>query len=101
MAIEDFAECYATKVGTTVDLVVDFWRQFGDEKLRQLLSWYRSLSPQSISAISFFAGSFSDVLKKILKNVIGIEAAEALVLFSGAAAWTTLISACLECEERL
>jgi hypothetical protein len=101
MAIEDFADCYATRVGVTVEQTAAFWQQFGEDKLRQLIFWYRSLSPQSVAVLSFFAGSFSEVLKKMLKNVVGIEAAEGLIIFAGAAAWTTLISACLECEERL
>jgi hypothetical protein len=101
MAIEEFAECYAERVGTTVDFVINDLRQLGADNIRSFLSWYRSLSEADRALVNTLAGVASAVVLKILTKAVGEFVGVCLIGLLGAASWALLVRSCIDCEGRL
>ena len=52
MAVEEFADCYARHVETTVDAVIADLNQMGADGIRDFLRWWRSLSDADRALVS-------------------------------------------------
>jgi hypothetical protein len=106
MAIEDFAECYANRVETTVDAVIDDLKKLGVDGIRRFLSWFRSLDDTGQKLFFAMATSiaipvFLGALKLIFTRTVGPVAAAALIGLLGGASWALLVRSFIECEDRL
>jgi len=101
MAIDDFANCYANHVGTTVDAVIDDLRSIGSDQMTKFLVWFRGLGDADRALVLFLAGSLVSVLLKILNKAVGQTAAAGIVALLGGASWALLVKSCLDCEGSL
>ncbi|MER9228289.1 hypothetical protein NKI39_22150 [Mesorhizobium sp. M0664] len=101
MAIEEFAECYAEHVGTTVDAVINDLRQLGADNIRAFVSWFRGLSEADRALVGIVASTATGVLLKILTKGVGEFIGVCLVGLLGGASWALLVRSCIDCEERL
>jgi hypothetical protein len=102
MAIEEFAECYAEHVGTTVAAVIDDLRQLGADNIRAFVSWYRGLSDADRSLVNVLAAGIAiPVVRTILTKALGPVIGAGLIALLGGASWALLVRACIECEKRL
>lgn len=102
MAIEDFAECYANRVETTVDAVIDDLRKLGVDEIRSFLAWFRrqdDVKQRLFIAIFGIAGAAA--VKVILTKIFGQVAAIALGGLLAGASWALLVRSFIECEDRL
>ncbi|HEU4893507.1 MAG TPA: hypothetical protein VFT47_18255 [Vicinamibacterales bacterium] len=101
MAIEQFAECYAERVGTTVDAIIDDMVSFGETNIRAVIAWWRGLSEKQQKLVTKVAEAAAGVLEKILTRAVGVAAATLLIGFLGGASWALLILSFMDCESLL
>ena len=101
MAIEEFAQCYAERVGTTVDAVIDDMVRLGEANIRVFLTWWRGLSEADRALVTLLAGIANGVLLKILTRSVSVAAGTLLIGFLGGASWVLLVRSFLDCEPRL
>lgn len=102
MAIQDFVECYAFHVGTTVDAVSNDINAIGTENIKRFITWFRGLSDADRALLLAVANYlFAGVLLKILEKVIGRVAAAAIIALLGGASWALLAQSFLACKDRL
>jgi hypothetical protein len=101
MAIEDFAECYAGHVETTVDAVIDDLTQLGADSIRKVVQWNRGLRDADRALMIAVAGIAATVVIKILEKLLGPTAAVCFVGLLGGASWALLIRSFTECVDTL
>jgi len=105
MAVEEFAECYAAHIGTTVDAVIADVNQIGVDGIRNFLNWWRNLSDKDrelVGLIAQIGGALVvGILLKILTKAVGQVVGTALIAFLGGASWALLVSSFLACEDKL
>ncbi|MGW2255691.1 hypothetical protein ACWCXH_36895 [Kitasatospora sp. NPDC001660] len=101
MAIEEFADCFATRVQTTVDSIIDDLRALGADAVRRVVEWNRNLDPADRALVLALAGIASGVIIKILEKLLGATAAACFVGLLGGASWALLIRSFTECVDRL
>jgi hypothetical protein len=101
MAIDDFANCYATRVETTVDAIIDDVRRLGEDNIRRLVDWWANANDSSKDLVKLLAGAATAVLAVILGKLLTSEGATIIVAFLGGASWTLLVMAFTECVGQL
>jgi len=101
MGIEEFAQCYADRVGTTVDAVREDVSRLGAETIQAFLAWWRGLSEADRALVTLLASIANGVLLKILTRSVGAVAGGALIALLGGASWALLVRSFLDCESRL
>ncbi|MGW7530364.1 hypothetical protein [Streptomyces sp. NPDC054783] len=101
MAIEEFADCYGTRVQTTIDSIIDDLRALGADAIRRVVEWNRNLRDADRALVLALAGIASGVIIKILEKLLGPTAAVCFVGLLGGASWTLLIRSFAECVDRL
>lgn len=82
MAVEDFASCYANRVGTTVDAVIADLQSIGAEGVRSVVDWW-IVSTRTRG--NSFAGFATTTLSAILTKALNATLAAALIAFLGGA----------------
>jgi hypothetical protein len=70
MAIDDFANCYATRVETTVDAIIDEMRRLGEDNIRRLVDWWANANDSSKDLVKLLAGAATAVLAVILGKLL-------------------------------
>jgi hypothetical protein len=96
MAIEDFANCYANRVGADVDTIVEPIKNIGADNIRALVAAASAAGLGAwLSAVSLAA------LEAYVVATLGVTIWEALVLLLGAVAWSILIDAFIHCANQL
>lgn len=101
MAIEDFANCYANRVGTTVDAVIADLQSIGAQGVRSVVDWWNSLDANSRQLVTVLATFATTTLGVILTKALNATLAAALIAFLGGASWTLLVLAFNECSNLL
>jgi hypothetical protein len=101
MSAEDFGNCYVNTVGGEVDDVVKLVNQVGAGTIKQLTDWWKSMPAWYQATFTLVAGYSLDKLKKALAAIIGVEAAEAIILLLGAVSWGILIASFVNCADHL
>jgi hypothetical protein len=101
MALENFAECYAIKVETTVDSVIADLRSLGAEGVRSVVNWWSGLSDVNKDLIKVVAPVATGVLVKILEKALNATVATGVIALLGGASWALLILAFTECVSLL
>lgn len=106
MAIEDFAECYANRVGTTVDAVIDDLKKLGVDGIHRFLSWFRSLDDTGQKlflalATSVIVPAGLGAVKLVLNKTVAPVAGAAIGGLLAGASWALLVRSFIECENRL
>lgn len=97
MAIEDFANCFATKTGADVDEVI----KLGDEGWGKLVTWWNGLSGPTKAVIGAIAAYGGTKLAALLGLAVGDMVAGGVILFLGGMSWTFLIDSAVECSSQL
>jgi len=101
MSAEDFGNCYVNTVGGTVDDIVALVNKMGADNVKTLVTYYTSLPEPVKAALTLISGYSLKRLGQWLAAVIGVEAAEALILFLGGVSWGILIAAFVHCIDQL
>jgi hypothetical protein len=101
MAIEEFADCYARHVGTTVDALIDDLRALGADAIRRVVEWNRGLRDADRALMLAVAGIAVGVIIKILEALLGPTLAVCFVGLLGGASWALLIRSFTECVDQL
>lgn len=101
MSVDDFANCYANRVGTTVDAVIDDLRKIGEDDLKQFLTWFRGLGDADRALVLFLAGTLTSVLLKICTKAVGQTAAAGIIALLGGASWALLVKSFADCEDQI
>jgi hypothetical protein len=96
MAIEDFANCYANRVGADVDTIIEPIKNIGADNIRALAAAAAASGMLAwLSAVSLAA------LEAYIVAMLGVTVWQALVLLLGAVAWSILIDAFIHCVDQL
>jgi uncharacterized membrane protein (Fun14 family) len=101
MSAEDFGNCYVNTVGGTVDGIVDLVNKMGADNVKTLVSYYSALPESVKAALGLISGYSLKRLGQWLAAVIGVEAAEVLIIFLGGVSWGILIGAFVHCIDQL
>jgi hypothetical protein len=97
MAIEDFGNCYAQRVGTTVDAIIDDLRRIGEDNIRRLVDWWANLNDSSKDLIKVVTPVATAVLSVMLTKLLNVQAAVAIIAVLGGASWALLIISFTDC----
>ena len=62
MAVEEFSDCVAQRIGTTVDTVLQEMQNFTADQIRQFLAWWRGLSDADRALATTVAGLANAVI---------------------------------------
>ncbi|WP_214317322.1 hypothetical protein [Nonomuraea sediminis] len=101
MAVQEFGECYAERVGTTVDSIIDDLNRAGAEDIKRFLTWWRSLSDADRALAGILASIATAVLLKVLTKAVSQVLGMCILGLLGGASWVLLIKSAVECEPRL
>src|SRR5689334_22254147 len=104
MAVEEFADCVATRIGTTVDIILQGIQNFTADQIRQFLGRWRGLRDADRALAATVASLANSVIIAIAGKALGAfgkELAAALVVFLGFAAWGALLTSMALCEPQL
>jgi type IV secretory pathway VirB2 component (pilin) len=97
MAIDEFATCFANKVGADVDQV----KNIGADGWKRLVDWWNGLSGPTKAVIGAIAAYGGTKLAALLGLAVGDMVAGGIVLFLGGASWEILISSAVDCSSQL
>jgi hypothetical protein len=100
MALDEFTGCFAQKVGTTVDGVLELTNQLGEEGIRTVRDTWNSLNEESRKVIKWIAAVSVSALTKILEKVFGVSIAAPLIVFLGGVSWGILIGSLIACADQ-
>jgi hypothetical protein len=96
MAIEDFANCYANRVGGDVDTILDACNKIGVDDIRALVA---AASAAGLGV--WLTGITMAALEAYIVVTLGVTAWQAIVLLLGAVAWSILIDGFIHCADQL
>lgn len=95
--MDDFANCFASKVSTDVDTV----KKLGEDEWKKVADWWHSLSDIDKAVILAIAGYGGGKIAALLGATVGDVIAGGLIAFAGGMAWESLFNAAIECESKL
>lgn len=101
MSMEDFAECYAMQVGTTVDHALGDLQQIGSDGIQQFVAWWRGLSDADRALVGVVISVSSSVVLKIFTKAVSEAVGVGIIALAGGASWALLIRGVVDCERRL
>jgi hypothetical protein len=101
MPLEEFGNCYANRVGTTVDAITEELHSLGADGVRAVVDWWRNLDADSRSLVQVLAGFATTTLGIILSKALNQTTAKALILFLGGASWVLLMRSFADCVDQL
>ncbi|RKH02933.1 hypothetical protein D7V97_27255 [Corallococcus sp. CA053C] len=101
MSMEDFAECYALRVGSTVDQVIADLNKIGSDGISQFLAWWRGLSDADRALVTLVISFSSSVVLKIFTKAVGEVVGLGLLGLAGGASWALIVRGIVDCESRL
>src|SRR5262245_49263038 len=96
MAIDEFANCFANKVGADVDKVKDV----GEDGWKTFVDWWNGLSGETKAVIGVIATYGGAKLAALLGVAVGDMVAGGVILFLGAASWTILVESAVDCSSQ-
>ncbi|MFI6598368.1 hypothetical protein ACIBHX_19090 [Nonomuraea sp. NPDC050536] len=101
MAVQEFGECYAMRVGTTVDAIIDDLNRAGADGIKRFLAWWRGLSDADRALVTLLAGIATSVLLKVLTKAVSQVLGMCILGLLGGASWALLIKSAVDCEPKL
>ena len=86
MAIEDFGNCVAERIGGDVDTVVDAIKKASADAWKEFIDWYRALRDSDRALFLALLAISAGIIVKLIEAAIGAAGAEiaaAIVILLG------------------
>jgi|HubBroStandDraft_1064217.scaffolds.fasta_scaffold499701_2 hypothetical protein len=101
MSVEDFGNCFVNTVGGSEDEVIALVNKMGVDSVKKLTAYYSSLPDAAKYVLGVISGYSLKRLGAWIATVIGLDAAEVLILFLGGFSWGLLIGGFVSCVSLL
>ncbi|WP_428338698.1 hypothetical protein [Mycobacterium sp.] len=101
MSVDDFGNCFANKIGTTVDAIIDDLKKLGADGIQAVVNWWNNLDANSRGLVTVLAPFATTTLGVILTKALNATTAGALIAFLGGASWALLMKSFADCVGQL